>query len=64
MTDLQTWMTDAKESDETLSKKLGVSRVQVSRLRRKLCKPSPDTAVKLEQITGIPAAAFIFGQAA
>ncbi len=56
---------DANEvSDEALAEKLGVSRVQVSRLRRRICKPSPATAQKLEIITAIPAASFIFGEAA
>ncbi len=64
MTDLKTWMSDNSETDETLSGKLGISRVHVSRLRRKLCKPSPATAIKLERVTSIPAASFIFETAA
>lgn len=64
MSDLQEWMSRAGETDATMSQKLGVSRVQVSRIRRGICKPSPTTAQKLEAITAIPAADFIFGAAA
>lgn len=64
MADLQQWMQDNERTDETLAQELGVSRVQVSRLRRRICKPSPATAQKLEAITAIPAAEFIFGEVA
>lgn len=64
MQELQDWMARAGESDETLSRKLGVSRVQVSRIRRGICRPSPSTAQKLEAVTDIPAADFIFSGAA
>lgn len=55
MDDLEAWMTEAGETDETLSVKLGVSRVQVSRLRRRICNPSLPIAEKLETLTAIPA---------
>lgn len=55
MNDLEAWMTGAGESDETLAGKLGVSRVQVSRIRRRICNPSPAIATKLEALTAIPA---------
>lgn len=58
MTDLQSWMSRAHETDETLAEKLGVSRVQVSRVRRRKCRPSLGLAVRLEGLTGIPASSF------
>ena len=59
MGDLATWMRAAGEDDDSLAEKLGVSRVQVSRLRRKVCKPSPETAERLERLTHIPAWDFV-----
>lgn len=58
MTDLQTWMERARESDASLAEKTGVSRVQISRVRRRICAPSLSLAARLEEITGIPAASF------
>jgi transcriptional regulator with XRE-family HTH domain len=54
-------MAGSGESDETLSKKVGVSRVQMTRLRNGTNKPSRRTALELEKVTGIPAAKFFFG---
>ena len=51
-------------TDQAVSRKVGVSRVQVLRLRQGINRPSPETAMKLEALTGIPAARFIFGEAA
>ena len=48
-------MMGAAETDATLSRKLGVSRVQVSRVRRGVNRPSPQLAAKIETITKIPA---------
>lgn len=56
---LEAWMTREGETDESLSPKVGLSRVQISRLRRRVYRPSVETARKLETITGIPAAEFI-----
>jgi predicted transcriptional regulator len=56
MQTLAKWMEDSGTKDGALSKRLGVSRVQVLRLRRRLCRPSVETALKLEEITQIPAA--------
>lgn len=64
MTDLSDWMRENAETDQTLAPKIGISRVHVSRLRRKILRPSPALARKLEEVTAIPAAEFIFGQAA
>lgn len=65
MTALQTWMDrNPAEHDGTLAPRIGVSRVQVSRIRRDVCKPSIATAQKLEVVTGIPAAKFVMGDAA
>jgi len=59
MTPLGTWMKNAGESDKSLAAKLGVSRVQVLRIRNGVCKPSPKLAQALEKETGIPAWDFI-----
>lgn len=59
MHNLQAWMTANKESDETLAEKLSMSRVQVSRIRRGINGASKATALKLEDLTGIPWHAFI-----
>lgn len=55
MNALATWMTAAGETDDTVSAKVGISRVQVSRIRRSLSRPSPELAVKLEALSGVPA---------
>jgi transcriptional regulator with XRE-family HTH domain len=52
-------MTKTGESDETLAEKAGVSRVQISRIRRDLSRPSPELADRLSKITGIPAWDFV-----
>lgn len=62
MDDLQAWMTANRETDASMAPKLSVSRVQVSRIRRGKCRPSPETALKLERITQIPASTFIFAE--
>lgn len=51
-------------SDERLSELLGVSRVHASRLRRRICLPSKELAMKLEGLTEIPAAEFVFEERA
>lgn len=58
MSSLAAWMDRAHETDETLAAKVGVSRVQISRIRRRVCEPSLAVAASLEAITGIPAASF------
>ena len=64
MNALQEWMKAAGENDQSLQRKVGtVSRVQIRRIRLGENKPSPDTALALEKVTGIPAADFIFGEA-
>lgn len=57
---LEAWMNDQEVSDEQLAAKVGVSRVQVLRLRTGQNRPSPKTAKKLEAVTGIPASELIF----
>jgi transcriptional regulator with XRE-family HTH domain len=57
---LADWMKRASETDQGLAPKIGVSRVHVSRLRRMVHKPSLDLAKTLEEVTGIPAAQFVF----
>lgn len=55
MTLLEQWMTRSAIKDGVLAAQLGVSRVQVLRLRRGENRPSPKTARRLEEITQIPA---------
>lgn len=50
--------------DEDLARELKISRVHASRLRRRICLPSPDLAKELERITEVPAADFIFEERA
>lgn len=52
-------MNAKKVSDEALAAQVGASRVQISRIRRNLSKPSPRLAEKLERITGLPAWDFL-----
>ena len=62
---LQEWM-DARElSDAQLAAQVeGLSRSQVSRIRRRVSIASPSTALKLERVTGIPAERFVFQERA
>lgn len=62
MQTLAHWMKTADVKDEALSQQLGISRVQVLRLRRRLCRPSLKTARKLEEITNIPAAELLMAE--
>ena len=61
---LETWMSLAGYDDEKLAAEVGVSRVHVSRLRRRKCLPSRDVAKALERVTRIPAEKFIFEERA
>jgi plasmid maintenance system antidote protein VapI len=54
VTSLQEWMKVEQRKDADLAPVLEISRVQVSRLRRKVNGASRKTALKLEQLTGIP----------
>lgn len=56
---LKDWMKETGETDASLAAKLGVSRVQVLRIRRGLSKPSPKLALALSGITRIPAWEFL-----
>lgn len=60
---LQEWM-DAKHlTDADVAAKVGgLSRSQVSRIRRRVSIPSPETALKLAKLTKIPAKEFIFAE--
>lgn len=64
MSELQTWMERNGETDDTLSNKVGVSRVQISRIRRRRSGVSPETAKRLEAVTSIPAVRFLYGEGA
>lgn len=59
MADLEQWMTDNKETDESLAGKLGISRVSVTRIRNGVHGASKKTALRLEAITGFPWFEFI-----
>lgn len=62
---LQDWMTAHHYDDAKLATELGVvTRSQVSRIRRGKSRPSATVAVKLEQVTGLPAIGFLAGEAA
>jgi transcriptional regulator with XRE-family HTH domain len=52
-------MSSSGETDETVAAKVDVSRVQISRIRRGLHKPSPRLAARLEEITGVSAWEFL-----
>jgi transcriptional regulator with XRE-family HTH domain len=59
MTILQNWMTSKGLKDLDLVEPLGRSRSQISRLRRGVSRPEPETVEKLAEITGIPAWDFL-----
>lgn len=59
MSRLKQWMEDAKETDQSLGAKVGVSRVQISRIRRGINGASRATAQRLEEVTGIAWSTFI-----
>lgn len=66
---LDEWMTLKSFKDADLERELRdqgiqLSRSQISRIRRGKSKPSPEAAKELERVTKIPAASFIFGDAA
>lgn len=56
---LATTMTNRGWKDEDLARELGISRVHASRLRRRICLPSRELALKLEEITSVPAGEFL-----
>ena len=61
---LKDWMQqDDSRKDETVASAIGISRVQISRIRRGLNGASKATAHKLETLTGIPWHEFISGAA-
>jgi transcriptional regulator with XRE-family HTH domain len=53
MMELQTWMDRHGKRDHQVAAAISISRPQVSRIRRGLTTASPDTAHKLEALTGI-----------
>ena len=57
--DLSEWMEAEGLKDDAVASKLSLSRVQVSRLRRKINGASVPTARKLESLTGIPWHSFL-----
>lgn len=61
---LDEWMTRQGLSDAELALRLGgtISRSQVSRIRAGKSAASRKSAQKLEEVTGLPAANFVFGK--
>lgn len=53
-------MKEKRWNDAALAKELNISRVHASRLRRRICLPSPDLAKRLAELTGVAAEQFIF----
>lgn len=61
---LQDWMNKRGLNDTKFAAKYPIlSRSQVSRIRRGASVPTLNTARKLEEITKIPAAKFVLGEA-
>lgn len=58
---LQEWMDAHGLKDREASERLGISRSQVSRLRRAKSRPTIENARLLEAKTGIPAAVLVMG---
>lgn len=54
MGDLQRWMKRRKVDDDYVAEKTGISRSQVSRIRRLESRPSQDSAERLAALTRIP----------
>lgn len=62
MTQLQGWMdTHGLKDGDVAAKVKVVSRATISRIRRGVNRASPETAHKLEKVTGIPWHEFIGG---
>lgn len=60
---LQEWMDLKGWKDADLAAHVeGLSRSQISRIRRRKSIPAPETAKKLEGLTGIPAERFVFAE--
>jgi transcriptional regulator with XRE-family HTH domain len=60
---LQEWMDKRKLNDAQVAARVdGLSRSQVSRIRRGVSRPSPETALKLSQLTKIPPQKLIFAE--
>lgn len=62
---LAEWMATKRWKDADLAREIhGLSRSQISRIRRGVSCPTIATARKLEGVTKIPAARFVMGEAA
>ena len=53
MSKLQNWMTKNGWNDTQMAEAVGVSRVQINRIRRGVCGASVHTALRLQEITKI-----------
>lgn len=56
---LETAMKSRGWKDEDLARELKISRVHASRLRRRICLPSRELALRLERVTEVPAGEFL-----
>lgn len=62
---LQDWMKSQGLDDAALAERVGIlSRSQISRIRRGKSKPKAEAAKLLAEITEIPVASFLLGEAA
>lgn len=59
MEQLCTWISDNKVSHLALALRVGVSRVQITRIANGVSRPSFELATKLAAITGIELTAFM-----
>lgn len=58
---LEQWMSVHAVKDAELASRIdGVSRSQISRIRRRKSIPSPETAKKIVAVTGLPLEALVF----
>lgn len=65
MQTLEAWMEANSLRDADLAARVdGLSRSQISRLRRRKSIPPPQTAVKLAELTGIPVADLLLAKRA
>ena len=60
---LEKWMAKKKLDDAGMAKLVPLSRSQINRIRRRVSRPSPESARALEVVTKIPAAKFVMGEA-
>jgi transcriptional regulator with XRE-family HTH domain len=61
---LEKWMEKkGLKSDADMAKLVPISRTQINRIRRRVCRPSMRNALALSAVTKIPVAKFLMGEA-